>query len=292
MTRSTASIAAQLHRSGSHAGRQLGDSSTGTHQRVECGHDSGGGRRWWSEAQGCLGDHSERAFGAHEQSLQVVAGHVLDGPTAQTHGPPVGEHHLQAQHVVGRHPVPDTAESPGVRCEIAPDRADLERRRIGRIPEPCRDGSLFDLCVAEPRADHRQHRRGIHLDRTHRLGGQHDATVDRGRTTGEPGTQPARYHRSAVLRRHRHHFLHGGHAPRTDQRTGRTRNSCHGPVPRVRVHHVGIEHQLRARDPAGKFVADQLFVGPAVGTVDRGTGLHHVRLTMPQRGYGSSDHAP
>ena len=57
------------------------------------------------EAQGHLGDHAQRAFGADQEPREVVAGRGLACPRAGADHRAVGQHRLQRQHVVLHRPV-------------------------------------------------------------------------------------------------------------------------------------------------------------------------------------------
>ena len=47
----------------------------------------------------------------------------------------VGQHHVEAEHVVGGHAVLHAAQPAGVGGDVAADRADLVRRRVRRVPQ-------------------------------------------------------------------------------------------------------------------------------------------------------------
>ena len=65
----------------------------------------------------------ERALGADEELLEVVAGVVLAQRAQPVPHPPVGQHHLEAQHQVAHHPVAQHRGTAGVGRDVAADRA-------------------------------------------------------------------------------------------------------------------------------------------------------------------------
>ena len=88
---------------------------------------------------------------------------VSDSPaTSLSRGPPsshrgaVGEHDGQPEHVVGRDAVLHAAQPAGVGGDVAADRADLERRRVGRVPEPVLRGRRLDLGVERAGLGHQR----------------------------------------------------------------------------------------------------------------------------------------
>ena len=104
----------------------------------------------------------------------------------------VGEHDVEAEHVVGGDAVLHAAEPAGVGGDVAADRADLVRRRVGRVPEPVLRGGRLDLGVERARLDDRDLAVGVDLDRAHPLQAEHDAAVDRARPAGQPAAGAAR----------------------------------------------------------------------------------------------------
>ena len=120
------------------------------------GGDDGGPRRLGGdEAQGRPGDDAQGALGADEQLEQRQSGDVLDPFAAEGDQGAVGEHDVEAEHVVGGDAVLHAAQAAGVGREVAADRADLVRRRVGRVPEPVLGRRPLDLHVERARLDHR-----------------------------------------------------------------------------------------------------------------------------------------
>ncbi len=143
------------------------------------------------QPQGHLGDHPERALAADEQLGQRKPGDILQARAAEAHHGPVGQHHLKAQHVVGGDAVFHAAQPAGVGGDVAADAADLERRRIRRIPQPVLGDGLLHLGVEQPGLRDGGARHRVDGDVPHLLRAQHDAAVEGGRAAGQPGAHAA-----------------------------------------------------------------------------------------------------
>ena len=137
------------------------------------------------EAQGRPGDDAQGALGADEELEQRQAGDVLDPLAAERHEGAVGEHDVEAEHVVGGDAVLHAAQPAGVGRDVAADRADLVRAGVRRVPEALRGGGPLDLDVERAGLDDGDPAGGVDLDGAHPLGRQHDAAVDRERATGQ-----------------------------------------------------------------------------------------------------------
>ena len=101
--------------------------------RIADGEPGGGdvlGRR--PQLQHRLGDDAERALGAHEQVLEVVAGVVLLERAQAVPDVAVGQHHLEAEHQVARVAVAQHLHAAGVGREIAADHAGALRAEAER----------------------------------------------------------------------------------------------------------------------------------------------------------------
>ena len=105
----------------------------------------------------------ERALRAAEEPGEVVAGDALAGAVTEAHRAAVGEHHLELQQGVARHPVFDAAEAAGVGRDVAADRREFPARRVRRVPEPGLAGGRGDVGVDRPRLDRDRAGRGVEL---------------------------------------------------------------------------------------------------------------------------------
>ena len=122
------------------------------------------------------GDDAERAFGADEQLLQVVAGVVLAQAAQAVPDAAVGQHHLDAEHQLARVAVAQHRGAAGVGREIAADRAAAlggERQRkhhagVGGAPPARRRASR------RPRRSASRCRRSTARTRFIRVERQHD----------------------------------------------------------------------------------------------------------------------
>ena len=155
---------------------------------------AGAGQR--TQPQRGLGDDAERALRADEEALEVVAGDVLDRGAAEAHGAAVGEDGLEAEDVVAGDAVLHAAQAAGVGGQVAADGADLERRRVRRVPEAVLPGRRLHLGVEQTGLHRRGHRVRIDPDLAHPLGRQRDAPVHRRRSARQPrarhrGARPA-----------------------------------------------------------------------------------------------------
>ena len=106
----------------------------------------------------------------------------------------VGEHDVQAEDVVGGDAVLHAAQPARVGGDVAADRADLERRRVGRVPQAVLGGGRLHLGVEGARLDHRDPAGDVDLDGPHPLQADHDARRRRptSRRTGRCRRRAAR----------------------------------------------------------------------------------------------------
>src|SRR5690606_500228 len=132
-----------------------------------------------------LRDDPQRALGADEQPGQVVARHPLGGAPAGPQHLPVGEHHLQPEHVLGGHAVLDAAHPAGVGGHVAADGRGLPRAGVGWEPQPVRGQRRRQGGVDDARLHHRHPVGRVDRDDpVHRGRGDHQRAVDR---VGRPG---------------------------------------------------------------------------------------------------------
>ena len=84
------------------------------------------GRGPGHELQEHFGDDAQCALRADEQILQRVARDVLDTGVAEPRDPAVGQHDLEAHHIVARDAVLEAAKPAGVLRDVAANRADAK----------------------------------------------------------------------------------------------------------------------------------------------------------------------
>ena len=217
-----------------------GDGVAGAGHRRE-GRDHGARRVLGrQESQGHLGDHPEGAFAADEQFRQAQSRNIFQARAAQAHRGAVGQHHLQAQHVIGGDAVLDAAQAAGVGGDVAADAADLERRRVGRVPQPVLGDGLLDLGIEQARLDDRGAGHRVDGDVAHLLRRQHDAAVDGGGPARQPGAHSARHHGDPVGGGPPQNRLHLLGALRADHGHRRAGVGIGGTVLAIGLQNVGI----------------------------------------------------
>ena len=152
-----------------------------------------------AQAQGRLGDDAERALRADEEVRQVVAGHVLDRPTAGPDDAAVREHDLEAEDGVAGDAVLHAAQAAGVLGQVAADGADLEAGRVRGIEQAMLRSRTSEVGVDDAGLDDRRQVAGVDLeDAIHLRGHQGQCPVDRRGATGQPAARPARHDGHAV----------------------------------------------------------------------------------------------
>ena len=169
--------------------------SGGLVDRVEDGEHRLHGLRLLENAHDDLGGDAEGALGADEEAGHVVALR-LAGATAQPHDLAVGQDHLEAEHVVHRHPVLEGVRAAGVVRDIAADGAGLLARGIGRVVEALGSHRPREVEVDQARLDHGDLVVVVHLEhavhphqRDHEaaLGGETSSREPRARAAGHEG---------------------------------------------------------------------------------------------------------
>ena len=135
------------------AGHHPLDHLAGLRRRRERGGEGDRALRRRAQRERRLGDDAERALRADEQPGQVVAGHALDGAPPGAQHPPVGEHDLQAHHVVGGDAVLHAAQAAGVGGEVAADRAPVVAGGVRRIEQPGAGDGVAQRLVHHARLD-------------------------------------------------------------------------------------------------------------------------------------------
>ncbi|CAM3523403.1 hypothetical protein PANO111632_20785 [Paracoccus nototheniae] len=189
-------------------------------QRVK-GTDGGGGLLGLAlQAQGQFGDDPKRALGPHEQRRQIIARAGFRGPRAGADDPPVGQHHLQGQHIVPHRAIAHGGRAAGPRRGHPPKagigagidgKEQLRGAQIG-VQRLARDAGLdAGLHVGGPHLQHPVHARQVQRDAA--PAGQR---MPLQRSTGAPGDD-----RHRMLRTGAQDGRHLFGAIRPDHRIGR-----------------------------------------------------------------------
>ena len=172
-------------------------------RRLEC--------RAWHQAEDYFGDDRQRAFRAHQQLRQVVTDDVLHRLAAGPDNLPGRKHRLEAEHIALRRAVLEGARAAGALRDVAAERAQPQRRRIGRIEETDLLDRVLQVSGDDVRLDDRQQVGLVDFqDAVHPLERQHHAAARRHRAAGVAGAGAARHERHAVLvaqRRDRRHLM-------------------------------------------------------------------------------------
>ena len=139
-----------------------------------------------------LRDDRERAFRSDEQPEQIRAGRV-DQRAAEVHDLPVGQHGLDAEHVVHGEAVLEAVRAAGVLGDVAADRADLLARGIGRVVVAERRDLPRDLEVGHAGLDRDALVRDVDVeDAIEARQRDDDAAGHRQRAARQPGAVAAR----------------------------------------------------------------------------------------------------
>jgi hypothetical protein len=171
---------------------------------VEERHQRAHGLRRGDHAQPHLGRHAERALGADERAEQVIARRV-ELVAADLDHLAVGEHELQAGHVVGREAVLEAVGAARVLGDVAADRADDLARRVRRVEVRGRHGGGHRR-VGHAGLDAHPPVVEVDLeDPLHPREHEQHAVLDRQRAAGEPGAGAARDERHLGPRARAHH---------------------------------------------------------------------------------------
>jgi hypothetical protein len=154
-----------------------------------------------------LGHHAERALAADHGADQVVA--RAAGRAAEPGDAAVGQHQLQAEHVVRGGAVLERVGSARVLGHVAADRAGRLARGIRRVEETEGSGHLRELRVHDPRLHHGEAVRGIEgKDAVHARALDHHAALGRHRAAGEARASAARHEGDAGVAARPHHGRH------------------------------------------------------------------------------------
>ena len=134
---------------------------------------------------------AEQALRADEQAGQIGPG-LLHAVAAQPHHFAVGQHDLEAEHVVGGHPVAEAVGAAGVEGDVAADGAHRLARRVGRVVEAVRLAGGRDVEVDHAGLDDGDPVERVDpQDAVHPVEGDHDALLDRHRAARQAGARPA-----------------------------------------------------------------------------------------------------
>ncbi len=146
------------------------------------------------QAQHRRGDDAERAFGADEKVLEVVAGIVLLQLVEIVQHAAVGQHDFEAQRMRARNAVGDRRGAAGIGREIAADGAAAFRRQQLRI-EPVDFGRRFARTLQRD-AGFDRHGVGDRIDLADLVEPgerQHDLAVERDLPADQPGVAALRH---------------------------------------------------------------------------------------------------
>ena len=202
------------------------------------------------------GDHAQRALGADEELLEVVAGVVLQHGAQHRQHAAVGQHHLEAQRLLAHHAELQHAVAAGVGRQVAADLAGAARTQVDAELQPPRGSGLLHR---------RQRGAGLHGDRRggdiQRLDGVHPverqrdgvgARHGRARQAGEAALGHDRHALRAAQAQHGRDFLG---AARTHERE-RPHRRCAAPVGVVAHRDRVADEHLVGPERAGQRVED------------------------------------
>ena len=197
------------------------------------------------QAHGHFGEQAQRAFAAHHQAREVVAGAALLGARAGANDVAAGRHHLQRQHVLAHGAVAHGVGAAGARgghaadAGVGPGVDGEEQARVldGLVQGLARDAGLHgDSEVVGVDRQHAVHASQVDADAA--LHGQQMPFERRARAVGD--------HRHAVLRGQAHGVLHVLRAFGEHHGGGRRRLDRAFVAPVLRAHRGG-HAALRAK---------------------------------------------
>jgi hypothetical protein len=157
------------------------------------------------------GDHAERAFGAEEKLLQVVAGVVLAQAAQPVPYPAVGQHDFEPEHLLARIAVAQHVDAAGVGGKVAADLATALGGERKREEAACVFGGALHGGEHAARFDGGRVVQDIErADAVHAGEGKHDlAARARGhRAADEAGVAALRHDGDVLPRAKRHHLRH------------------------------------------------------------------------------------
>ena len=181
------------------AGGALGRDAEELERRFRRRHADEGGldrARARHQPQHRRGDDAERAFGADEQVLQIVAGVVLLQLVEIVEHAAVGQHHFEAERMRARDAVGERRGAAGIGRKIAADGAGAFRRQQLRIEPVDRGGGLARPLQGDAGLAGDGVRDGIDLaDAVEAVERQHDLAVLRRLAADQAGIAALRHDR-------------------------------------------------------------------------------------------------
>ena len=182
------------------AGRDdRGNATARSFRRAETDHQRArafGGRKDFNSR---FGDDAELAFRADHEAQEIVAV-AFERGAADVDDRAVDQHHLDAQHVVGRHAVFEAMRAAGIHREIAGDGAGELRRRIGRVEETFRRHARGDFEIGDAGFDAREAIDVVDLDHAiHFRNAKDDGVLGRQRAAAKRRASAARNDLDVVL---------------------------------------------------------------------------------------------
>ena len=157
------------------------------------------------QPEGHLRDHGQRPLRPHQHPEEIEPG-AVERRSPEVDHLAVGQHRLDAQHVVHGEAVLEAVGAPGVLGYIAADRADDLARRVGRIVVAVGGHPAGDLQVHDARLHRDPLVRNVNVE--HPVHARHDDEHPVGMRQGagrEPRALSPRHERDAVAVAEPHH---------------------------------------------------------------------------------------
>jgi hypothetical protein len=210
--------------------------------------------RLGKEFQNSGGDDAQRAFGANEKLLQVVAGVVLQQAAHAVPDLACRQNHLQPEHQVARVAVGEHACTAGVGRDVSTDAAGALGSERQREEHAGLRGSLLQSFQDHTRLRNDRPARGIHCPyAVEPLQGEDELA------SALVGYLPAHQPRIAALRHDGRAGLVGNPHDRRDfirgagpQHRRRAAMVIAAPLPQIRRHLVRVRADVRSADDGGE----------------------------------------
>ena len=216
------------------------------------------------------GDDAEGPLGTGEEAPEVITGDVFDRLAAGLKDRPVGQDHVEAHHVVGRHAVLDGPHAAGVLRHVAADGGELPARRVGRIEEPPGGAVVVKIDRAHPRLGRDHHVSLVQLDDPrHAVEAEGNAALQGNAAAGPAARRAPRRDGNRVFVCDGHHLRHllGGQGPDDDVGLACRQQGHEGRIIGIaKTVEVGIENVFNSHDIAYFFLnlfcdhQDSLFI--------------------------------